>query len=304
MQRIVITGASGFIGRHLCSDLARDYEVFALSRDARRARTVLGGNVRIYEWDTRTIGAWGHIVDDAYAVVNLAGDNIAEGRWNFAKKQDIRRSRIDVSRTMLEAVQLAKHKPHVFIQSSAVGYYGSGGERILTEDDPPGESFLADVCQRWESFAYSIRNMGIRTLIIRTAAVIGPGGGMLEKLLPVFRMGLGGWLGSGNRWLSWISIDDQVAAIRFLIEKETADGPYNLTSPEPVTMRTFCQHLAKILKKPCLVRGPAFVAKLMFGQMADEVILASQRAHPKRLVDEGFEFKYPNLDWILQAAIR
>ncbi len=294
-MRVVITGATGFIGSQLCSQLQKDYELIALSRDPRRAAKLLPARLTVLEWDARTTAAWGRHVDGAFAVINLAGENIASGRWTKSKKQTILHSRINASRAVLEAVYQADKKPKVVIQASAIGYYGSRSDEQLDEDSTNGNGFLADVCRKCEGFTEKIQAAGVRAVVIRTGMALGPQGGALPKFIKPFRFYLGGCIGTGNQWVSWIHLHDEVAAIRFLMENDSLHGAFNLAAPQPVTMKQFVGCLAKVLKKPAWLPIPSFLARLAFGQMAGEILLASQRVIPKRLLQAGFEFKYGDL---------
>ena len=300
-MRVVITGATGFIGRALCEALHRDYEIIALSRDARRAATSVGDWAEVVEWDGRTTGSWLKHADGAFAIINLVGENVASGRWNESKKADILHSRLDSSRAVIDAIKQVKTKPTVVIQASAVGYYGSRRDEQLDESSMPGDGFLANVCRKVENLAETIEQLGIRCVIIRTGVVLGRNGGALARLAQPFRYFLGGHLGSGSQWFSWISLDDEIAAIRLLTENEQYRGAFNLTAPQPVTMRDFCKTLGKVLHRPGWLHIPSFLLRIALGEMADEMLLSGQRVLPKRLLDAGFEFRYPDVEQALIA---
>ncbi|HNS19104.1 MAG TPA: TIGR01777 family oxidoreductase [Sedimentisphaerales bacterium] len=303
-QRIVITGATGFIGCELCRSLHGAYDLVAVSRDATRAAAAVGEYARVIEWDGRTAGMWAREVDGAYGVVHLAGENVAKGRWTLARIDSIERSRTSGANAIADVVAGARNRPTVVIQGSAVGYYGSRGDEILTEDSLPGAGFLADVCQRVESIGARIAAAGVRYVAIRTGMVLGPSGGALPRLMAPFRFFLGGWVGSGNQWLSWIGLEDEVRAIRFLLENPRLAGAFNLASPHPVVMKQFVRTLGAVLHRPAWTRMPRFAARLVLGRMADEVLLTSQKAIPKRLVGAGFEFRYPELKGALEALLQ
>ena len=300
-MRVVITGATGFIGKALCEALHRDYEIIALSRDARRAATSVGDWAEVVEWDGRTTGSWLKHADGAFAIINLVGENVASGRWNESKKADILHSRLDSSRAVIDAIKQVKTKPTVVIQASAVGYYGSRRDEQLDESSMPGDGFLANVCRKVENLAETIEQLGIRCVIIRTGVVLGRNGGALARLAQPFRYFLGGHLGSGSQWFSWISLDDEIAAIRLLTENEQYRGAFNLTAPQPVTMRDFCKTLGKVLHRPSWLHIPSFLLRIALGEMADEMLLSGQRVLPKRLLDAGFEFRYPDVEQALIA---
>jgi uncharacterized protein (TIGR01777 family) len=303
-MRVVVSGATGFIGRQLCRRLHGDYEVIALSRGARKAGAVLGESVKVVEWDARTASGWAELVDGAHAVINLAGENVASGRWTAPRKSSIVQSRANCVTAIVDAVNAARKKPAVVIQASAIGYYGSRGDEALDEEAAPGSGFLADVCQKVESLAAQIDSREVRVVTIRTGVVLGLAGGALPKLMMPFRFYLGGHVGTGRQWFSWIGLADEVRAIRYLTELPDADGAFNLTAPEPVAMRRFCRVLGEALGKPSWTVVPEFLARLGLGEMADEMILTGQRVLPRRLMEAGFEFEHPRLRDALTALIQ
>lgn len=303
-MRAVITGASGFIGRALCERLRGDYEIVALSRNAEQAAKSPAGAARVVTWDGRTLGDWIREVDGAAAVVNLAGENVASGRWTTSKKERILRSRIDCTRALVEAIKRVDNRPGVMIQASAVGYYGARGDELLDEGSSEGSSFLVEVCRESEGVGGEVETLGVRYVVVRTGVVLGAGGGALAKMMQPFRFYLGGHLGSGRQWLSWISLDDEVAAIEFLIKNRQLKGAFNLTSPQPVTMREFSRTLGRVLGRPAWVNVPGFVIRLLLGEMANEMLLRGQRVMPRRLREAGFEFKYEDLERAMTAILK
>jgi uncharacterized protein (TIGR01777 family) len=303
-MRVIIAGATGFIGRALCRELRGDYELVALTRDARRAAAIVKECAKIVEWDARTTSGWAGQVEGAFAVINLAGENLAAGRWTPSMKMSILQSRTNSANAIVDAIEGARNKPRVVIQASAVGYYGSRGDETLAEDSPPGDNFLAEVCRKTESIAARAGRQNVRCVQLRTGIVLGREGGVLPRLMRPFRFFLGGRVGSGNQWVSWISLADDVQAIRFLMENQGQQGPFNVASPNPVTMRQFSRELGRALRRPAWGVLPGFAARLAFGEMADEVLLASQQAIPKRLLEAGFEFRYADLKTALEAIIR
>ena len=303
-KRIIITGATGFIGRALCRELHTDCEVVALSRDAKRAAGVVGECARVVEWDGRTTSGWAGEVAGAHAVVNLAGDNVAAGRWSRVKKDGIRQSRLHSARAVLAAIDTTRKRPSVWVQASAVGFYGSRSDETLDEDSATGAGFLADVCRRVEAVAGRSEALGVRSVVIRTGVVLGSDGGALPRLMAPFRFCLGGHVGHGRQWFSWISLRDEVRAIRFLIEHGEARGVFNLTAPEPVTMKVFCRSLGQVLGRPAWTAVPSPVVRLFAGEMADEVLLAGQKVLPKRLIEAGFAFEHPDAKSALTAIIQ
>jgi len=300
-MRVVITGATGFIGRALCKELHKDYEVIALSRDSNRAAKSVGDWAKVVEWDGRTTGSWIQHADGAFAIINLAGENIASGRWNKSKKAGILHSRLDSARAVLAAIKQVNEKPGVIIHASAIGYYGSRRNERLDETSPVGKGFLADVCRKSEIIASQIEAEGVRCVVIRTGVVLGNDGGALPGIMRPFRFFLGGHPGNGRQWFSWISLDDEVAAIKFLMENENPKGVFNLTSPLPVTMKKFCRKLGWVLRRPSWLFFPGFIMRLALGEMADEMLLSGQRVLPKRLLEASFEFKYADVKKALKA---
>ncbi|HUW20516.1 MAG TPA: TIGR01777 family oxidoreductase [Sedimentisphaerales bacterium] len=302
-MRVVITGATGFIGSALCRELHKQYEVVALSRDPTKAQQSIGPLTTIVQWDAKTLDAWEKTVDGALAVINLAGENIASGRWNHATKNRILHSRLNAAEAIVKAVKHVEHKPGIVIQASATGYYGSRGDQILDESSSGGTGFLADVCKQWEQAIRPLEDLPVRLLIIRLGPVLGAEGGMIPKLLPAFRFFLGGHPGHGSQYLSWIHIDDVTAAVRFLLETAASQGLFNLTAPTPVPAKDFYNLLAKTLHRPAVFPLPASMLKLLMGQMADELLLSSQRVMPAKLLLAGYKFRYVDPKSAIESII-
>jgi len=301
-MRVVITGGSGLIGRHLTAALvASGDEVVILSRNPGRVRGLPSG-VAVEAWDGESIGPWASVLEGA-AIVHLAGENIADGRWSEARKKRIRDSRVLSGRALAEAIDHTKKKPSVLVQGSAVGYYGprSGAEPIR-EDDRSGDDFLARLSIEWEASTAGVENHGVRRPVIRTGVVLARDGGALPKILLPFRLFAGGPVGSGEQWFPWIHIADQVAAIRFLLRHENATGPFNLSAPNPLTNRDFARALGKVLGRPAFLPAPAFALRLLLGEMA-ELLLTGQKAVPARLGQLDFAFKYPTAEAALAALV-
>ncbi|MCX8067070.1 MAG: TIGR01777 family oxidoreductase [Anaerolineae bacterium] len=293
-MRVILTGGTGLIGRALAAELvAAGYEVIVLSRTPHRARGLPSG-IRIEAWDGRTTQGWGGLADGAYGIVNLAGENIAGGRWTEEYKRRIRQSRLDAGRAVVEAVRAAKCKPAVVVQASGVGYYGPRGDEEVTEEFLPGSDFLGRLAVEWEASTAPVEEMGVRQVVIRTGVVLSQEGGALPRLVLPFRFFLGGPLGRGRQWVPWIHITDEVRAIRFLLEKEDAQGPYNLVAPHPVTNRELARGLGQVLRRPAWIPVPAPALRLVLGEMS-AVLLTGQRAIPKRLLEAGFQFRFPDL---------
>ncbi|MGF1664786.1 MAG: TIGR01777 family oxidoreductase [Acidimicrobiia bacterium] len=293
-MKVLITGASGFIGRALSQRLTESgHEAIPLVRGEP------GTGVRT--WDVRA----GRIDDDALvgidAVVHLAGESIG-GRWTPAKKQAILSSRIEGTDLISKAV--ASAKPSVFVCGSAIGFYGSRGEDVLTEDSPAGSGFLADVTVAWEEAAKPASEAGVRTVLARTALVLEDEGGSFPRMLLPFKFGIGGPLGSGRQWWAWITLEDEIRAIMHCLETDALEGPVNLAAPNPVRNGDFGKALGRALKRPALLPAPGFGLKLLLGgEFADEVLLASQRVVPTRLEQSGFEFSHPHLPAALDAVL-
>ncbi len=301
--RVIISGATGFIGRALCRELHADYELVALSRDATKAAVSVGELAKVVEWDARTTSGWARYVEGAHAIVNLAGENIASGRWTQARRDSIVQSRTSSANAILDAIRGARKKPAVVVQGSATGYYGSRGDEVLDENSELGQGFLADVCRKAESIAARVEGEGTRCVVIRTGLVLGREGGILAKFMTPFKFCVGGHVGSGRQWISWIGLDDEIRAIRFLLENGQAIGAFNLTAPNPVTMKQFARTLGRVLRRPAWTFVPGVAARLALGRMADETVLASQRVVPNRLLEAGFEFRHPDLQDALETII-
>ncbi|MGE4299286.1 MAG: TIGR01777 family oxidoreductase [Desulfovibrionaceae bacterium] len=304
-MRTVIIGGTGFIGQALARLLHDSgHQVVVPARDPGRCGRMLPHGAVCVPWEPATPHArWVALTDGADALVNLAGEGIAARRWTPEQKQRILGSRLDAGGAATEAVRLVAHKPRVLIQASAIGYYGDRGDAMLDETAAPGTGFLADTAQAWEASTASVEAMGVRRAVIRTGVVLGAGGGALANFLTPFRLFAGGPLGPGTQWMSWIHLHDQCAAIAHLIHAPGASGVFNLTAPEPVTMRGFCKELGAALRRPSWLPAPAFALRLALGEMADELILASQRVVPARLRASGFTFTYPGLAQALRQAV-
>lgn len=296
--RVIVTGGSGLIGRALVAELAgAGYEVVVLTREPRGVKGLPAG-ARAVGWDAQTADGWGEEADGALALVNLAGESIADGRWTADKKRRILDSRVHSTRAVVQAVSRAEVKPRVLVQGSAVGYYGgvSVGRDCppLSEDAPPGDDFLADVVVRWEEASEPVEGLGVRRALARTGLVLDDEGGALPKMALPFKLFVGGPVAGGDQWVPWIHLADEVGALRFLIETPTASGPFNLAAPSPVTNGELSKAIASVLHRPALLPAPAFALKTLLGEMAD-VLLEGQRAVPTALEAAGFEFEYPRL---------
>jgi uncharacterized protein (TIGR01777 family) len=296
-KRILVSGATGFIGRALCRRLVKGgYEVVALSRDPTRGNESLPNQVSIVRWDAKTAKGWADYAEGAYAIINLAGESIGSGRWTRTKKRGILESRLNAGGAVVEAVEKAGDKPKVVIQASGIGYYGDSGDEIVEESSLPGSGFLSDVAEKWEGSTKGVQSAGVRHVIIRTGVVLGADGGFLSRVILPFRLFVGGRLGSGHQWIPWIHIEDEVGAIVFLMEEEKLRGAFNLTAPNPLTSKEFFSLLGKAMRRPSWLPVPGFALRLFLGEMAKELILSGQRAMPKRLLESGYEFLYPQAE--------
>jgi len=304
MLRVIILGGTGFIGKALCDELLEaGHAVVALARNPERAKDLLGGRVAIAPWDGRSAKGWLDYTGGDYAIVNLAGENLSAGRWTEEKTNRILSSRLNAGRAVLEAVSEAQQKPRVVVQSSAIGFYGSRGDEEMDETSPPGRGFLPEVCLQWEASTARVEAQGVRRAVIRTAVVLGKGGGALPRLLLPFHLFLGGPLGSGNQWFSWIHLRDEVRAIRFLLEQDDLQGIFNLASPNPVPQKELSRALGKAFHRPSWLPIPSFTLRLLLGEMAEETILTSQRVLPEKLRQAGFSFAFSDLGFALSSLL-
>ncbi|MDY6891564.1 MAG: TIGR01777 family oxidoreductase [Pseudomonadota bacterium] len=293
-MRVLITGGSGFIGRALSSALAaRGDEVIILTRSP-QALPVAGNR--------RVVAALEQIEGPLDAVVNLAGAPIVDQRWSASRKQVLRASRIEVTNTLVAWMQQQAPPPAVLVSASATGYYGSHADEVLDESAEPTPGFAHELCRDWERAALEAESLGVRVCLIRLGVVLGAGGGALAKMLPLFRLGLGGPVGSGKQWLSWIHLDDVVAATLYLLDSPPLHGPFNLTAPEPVTNELFSRTLGRRLHRPAFLRVPATVMKLLLGE-ASELLLEGQRVVPENLLTAGYRFQQPRLEDALRSIL-
>ncbi|MHC4293129.1 MAG: TIGR01777 family oxidoreductase [Planctomycetota bacterium] len=302
-MKVVVTGATGFIGQVLCNMLVNCHQVVALTRNVQKAKSALAHSVEIMSWDGRNPGKWQNCIDNSDAIINLAGTNVASGRWTTKKKHNILNSRLDTIRALSEAISSSKVKPKVFIQSSAIGYYGSRGTEPLDEDSESGNGFLAEVCKEVELKSREFESLGLRLVIIRSGVVLGSRGGALPRMIRPFRFYAGGILGRGRQLISWIILDDEISAIKHLLENDTLKGIFNLTSPSPVTNRDFFKAVGRVLNRPCWLAVPVIALKILLGEMGEELLLSSQKVYPKRLLDEGFKFMHSDLRSALNMII-
>jgi uncharacterized protein (TIGR01777 family) len=287
-MKVAVTGSSGLIGSSLVSFLSKkDVTVSRILRENTEDNEISwkpeGG-----DWDSAFAGG----ID---GIVHLAGENIASGRWTKVKKEKIRSSRIEGTKRLCEHILKLPTPPSVFVCASAIGYYGDRGMEFLNEDSSRGSGFLPDVCLGWEEAAESVSKAGLRVVNVRFGIVLSKDGGALAKMLTPFKMGMGGKIGSGTQYMSWVAMDDVTGAIYHALVTDSLKGPVNVTAPNPVTNKEFTNTLGKVLNRPTVMPMPAFAARLAFGEMANDLLLASTKVAPKRLSDSGYEFQYPEL---------
>ncbi len=296
-MRIILSGASGLVGSALLPSLEADgHEVVRLLRPPRHP--VAGEAV----WDPAAGVLDPAIVSGADAVINLGGRSISHGRWNTKIKQDLRRSRLDSTRTIVEAIGAAEKPPALLINASAVGYYGDRGDEVLDESSGPGCGFLPDLCRDWENAAASGGSGRTRVVLTRLGMVVADGGA-LERMLPPFRLGLGGPIGSGRQFWAWTAITDVVGAVRFILDHEEIEGPVNLVSPEETRCADFTSTLGRVLRRPAVLPAPAFAIRAALGEMADGLLLASARVQPRVLERAGYGFRAASLEAAIRAAL-
>ena len=302
MANVLVSGATGFIGSRVCTVLHEQGDtVHVLSRNPTRAQTKLQSARAVYGWNPETEKLPSEATSDVKAVVHLAGETIA-GRWNAEKKRRIRDSRILSTRNLVESFAGVSPKPDVLVCASAIGYYGDSGDEHFTEMSPAGTDFLAEVCQEWETEAQKADAFGIRVVMVRIGLVLGIGGGLLTQVLPPFKMGVGGILGSGRQWMSWIHVDDAVGIVLHALENEEIRGPLNATAPAPVRNVEFTKTLGTVLRRPTLFPVPTFGLRLMMGEFADFVVL-SQNVLPEKTEVSGYEFRYRTLEPALRNLL-
>ncbi|HJU57022.1 MAG TPA: TIGR01777 family oxidoreductase [Pyrinomonadaceae bacterium] len=296
-MKILVTGASGLVGHRLVPSLeSKGHEVLRLVRNA-------PADSREVRWDPAKGTIDAAALEGVDAAVHLAGENLAEGRWTEEKKRRIRESRVKGTRLISETLAGLARKPEVLVSASAVGFYGNRGREVLTEQSATGDDFLADVCREWEEATAAAEHAGVRVVRLRFGVILSGEGGALKKMLFPFRMGVGGRLGSGEQYMSWVTLDDAVGAIEHALENRTLRGPVNVVAPQPVTNREFTKAMGSALSRPTIFPVPAFALRLLFGEMADATLLSSQRAEPARLKESGFVFKHPEIKSALKHVL-
>jgi len=296
-MHIAVTGSHGLVGTAMISAMTKvEHQVTRLVR----GQTGVGSVV----WDPTAESFDSSVLQGVDAVVHLAGENIASSRWTSQVKERIRRSRVQGTRILAEGLAAMPTPPQIFISASAIGYYGDCGDELLAEDSPAGNGFLADTALQWEAATQPASDAGIRVVRMRIGVILSPRGGALAKMLLPFKLGAGGRVGNGRQWWSWIALDDVVGAIRHLLSNDAISGPVNVVSPNPVSNSVFTKILGRVLKRPTIFPMPAVVARIVLGEMANELLLASTRVQPERLLETGYQFQQPELSAALQCLLK
>ncbi|MBA3766963.1 MAG: TIGR01777 family protein [Acidobacteria bacterium] len=298
-MKILVTGASGLVGSALVPFLeSKGHEVLRLVRSEPKT-----GSVEI-RWEPEKGIEKLEQLEGLAAVVHLAGENISEGRWTNEKKARIRDSRVKGTRTLSEALAQLSAPPQTLISASAIGFYGDRGDEVLNEQSASGDNFLAEVCREWELAARSAAEKGIRLVALRFGVILSPEGGALQKMLTPFKLGVGGRVGDGSQYMSWITLEDVIGVIYYALTNETLHGPVNVVAPRAVTNLEFTKALGHVLSRPTLFPAPAFALRLAFGEMADALLLSSARVEPQRLKESGYIFQYPELEGALRHMLK
>lgn len=297
-MRILITGSTGLIGSALIPLLTTGGHSVT-----RLVRSHSGSSEDAIPWDPAAGKLDAARLEGVDAVIHLAGDGIASGRWTAKKKASIRESRVKGTRLLSETLARLERPPEVLLSASAIGYYGNRGDELLDESSPAGNGFLADVCREWEEAADPARNKGIRVVHPRFGVVLSPAGGALKTMLPPFKLGAGGILGGGRQYMSWVAIDDAIGALHYALTQTSISGPLNVVAPVPATNAEFTKTLGHVISRPTIVPMPAFAARMAFGEMADELLLGSQRVVPKKLLASGYKFRLPELEGALRHVL-
>jgi uncharacterized protein (TIGR01777 family) len=298
-MKVLISGSTGLVGAALSENLRRDgHEVARFVRPGEEIRV---GDVR---WDPQSREFNAAAADGADAVVHLAGASIADGRWNDARKLILRSSRVEATHYLVAALAKLKKPPKTLVSASAIGYYGNRGEELLTEESAPGGGFLARLARDWEAEAARAEQSQIRTVILRFGVILAAHGGALAKMLTPFKLGVGGKIGTGKQWMSWLTLGEAVGLVRYALETTSLRGALNAVSPTPVRNIEFTRALGQAVHRPTILPMPAFAARAAFGEMADALLLSSQRVIPRRLQEAGYQFRAPELDGALQEVLK
>ena len=298
MKKIVVTGATGYLGKKIAAKLIeRGDEIYILTRSPENAKKMIPHAKNFIEWNPNS-NSWYAFLEDKDAVINLAGENVMAHRWNNNHKQKILSSRIDTTRSLIAAFESIKHKPKVFVSASAIGYYGNR-EKLVDENSEPGQDFLAQVVAQWENETKKTDFLSLRRVNIRIGIVLDKEEGALAKMIFPFKFFIGGLLGSGTQWFSWVHVDDVVGIFLYAVDNELVNGILNAVSPNPVRMNEFCKTLGKVMKRPVLFKVPAIALKIIFGEAA-QVILEGAKVYPNRTLETGYRFQYENIESALK----
>lgn len=302
-MKIVIAGGSGFLGRALSEHLVgRQHQVVILTRGESVPASTGARPVSWQPDGSQNPGNWAREIDGADAIVNLTGAGMADKRWTRRRKDELRLSRVQPTRSLVAAIRAAAVKPATFVQGSAVGFYGPSHDEVIDESFPPGQDFLGQLAVSWEAEAHPVSALGSRLVILRSGVVLARHGGMLKKVIPPFQFFVGGPIASGRQYLSWVHLADWIAIVTWVLETSSVSGAVNASAPTPVTNEDFSRALGRALRRPSWLRVPAFALKTIFGEMADDMLISGQRVVPKRALDAGFSFKYPDIDSALGEA--
>ncbi len=302
-MRVIITGATGFIGRALTEALLKEgHDLVLVTRSIPKEKSISSVKLHFSIWFPDNESEILKEIDGADAVINLAGEPIVGKRWTDSQKQKLLESRVHSTRCIARSIEKATRRPKILINASAIGYYGSRASEELTEESAGGEGFLSEVCRAWEAHAIRVEDFGVRVVRLRTGIVLEKWGGALHLMLPPFQMFAGGWLGSGKQWMSWIHLEDLVRMIVFCLENSQINGAVNGVAPQPVTNKAFSMVLAQVLKRPCFLPVPEIALKVLLGEMST-ILLASQKALPKKATSLGFSFQYPEIRKALETIL-
>lgn len=304
MKKIIITGATGLIGQQLTIKLTdMGYKITIFTRNPDNAQKKLPNVHKVVKWEYDYVDEWLHELESVDAVIHLAGANLSTKRWNKEYKKLLYDSRIISTKKLIEAIKTVERKPKVFITASAIGYYGNRSDEILTEESEAGKDFLANLCNDWEKEAKNVEQFGVRSVQIRTGLALSRNEGALKQMLPVFKYFIGGPLGNGKQWYSWLHIEDIINVYIKVLESEILSGPINAVSPNPVTMKKFAKILGEVLHRPSLFSVPKIILLLVIGQVA-EVVTSSQRVVPEKLLNSSFKFKFEKLEDALRDILK
>ncbi len=302
-KKIVITGATGLIGKKLViALLKRGDEIIVFTRNAERAKSLFSSSVKFAEWDYNKTEQWRSSLENTDAVIHLAGVNLFSKRWNKEFKDEILKSREISTKNLVDAIRSCKTKPEVFISASAIGYYGNRGDEILTENSSAGNDFLSNVCKTWEFESTKVEEFGVRNVRVRTGIVLTPEDGALKQMLLPYKLFLGGPLGNGTQWMSWLHIDDMIQIYLYALDNKKISGAINAVSPNPVRMKEFAKSLGKVLRRPSIFPVPQFILKLVVGEAAS-VVTASQKVSADKLLMAGYQFRFNTLSEALKDLL-